>query len=390
MRNDESPSFIVRGVESKTSIDNRGIDFSSYKGWVGPDAEYPKLLVVSVLDKHKNREKIKGKHWDIDGTVREVKEVKIIRDTSQIVDHNETLYERVLNTKKNELDEARAIKEEVKIANNASSKPIKLKIPGSQASGQLRLYLNVSKGRFNSLEDAPSEIIKYLSTKAIGVKFSMEKDYSDIGGPSGKYDQSIIDWELENNLFEKPTKKNRRKGTLKIHYPNGNVSKKPDWEHGREMYFTGHAMEEYLKDLFGLVKTKSHTPGMDLTGIDGKIDIKELIGKISNDDSNDLGEIGNKYEKNKLEILEYILNVFRIKMERRHWSEGSTVQKQALKEIYFELTGRRIKKETKESLTKGILEEVDEEYNEKTDFVKNGSTVTTIALIKILRGLENQ
>ena len=108
----------IAGIESKTSVEFQSIRLSSYKGWFGKES-YPKLLVITILDKVKSR-KLKTKHWDINGEVREIKEVKIIRDESQIVAHDHTLHERVLNTKKSDSANFNALKDEIKEANKDS------------------------------------------------------------------------------------------------------------------------------------------------------------------------------------------------------------------------------------------------------------------------------
>ena len=380
-----TPTLDIVGIESKTSIDFNSIRLSSYKGWFGKDS-YPKLLVISILNKKKSRQ-VKSKHWDINGEVREIKEVKIITDSSQIVDHDESLHARVLETKKSDLEKSRALKEEVKRANKASRKPIKLDLPGAQKTGQLRLYLSLKKSEFSSLEDAPSEIIGYIAKKTIGAKFSMEKDYSDIGGPSGKFDESMFEWEIENGPFDTPKVK-RRRGTLLIHYPDGNVSRIPDWEDGREMYFTGHAMEECLKEIFDLQKTESHTPGIDLRLSDGEmIQIDSLIRRNSLEMNEETEAI---IGKNKLEILALIFDKLGLKVENRHYSTGSTVQLNAITEIIDTLSISRPRKITKESTIKAIIESLGEKFDIETDMSNPGSTIQALALIKVLRGLNNR
>ena len=55
------------------------------------------------------------------------------------------------------------------------------------------------------------KIKNYLENKLVGSKISLFKDYGR-HGPSGIYDQSLIEWEEVNGYFVAPLRKERALG----------------------------------------------------------------------------------------------------------------------------------------------------------------------------------
>ena len=379
-----------RGIECKTFDKKSGatVNLSSYLGWRGSE-KYPKLLIIAKLNKNKSKHKILKRHWDLSADVEEITHVKYIPDNSHIVDHDPTLYGRTIRTRADE-EGFQGIREEIEDANRNSKKPIKLFYPGFQLrTKKMRLYLKIRKGDLDLLEDAPQEIKNYLEEKLVGSKLSLIKDYGD-RGPSGTYDQSMIEWEEENGYFVSPLRKERALGRLLIEFNDGVEHSLPEaegevWKHGRKMYWTGEGFEEIVNHYLNIDLTSHHMPGIDFG--DGNLhQIRTLIPNISPEmfdvEDDRIGIL-------KVEILGAILQNLGLSLKDNYWSTGSTVTLDGLLAVHGGLQGQSSEEKTKEGTLKAILELVGEEYDSETDFVENGSTVTRYALMKILRGIEN-
>ena len=378
----------IRGIECKT-FDKKSsamVNLSSYLGWQGPD-KYPKLLVIAKLNKNKSKHKILKRHWDLSANVEEITHVKYIPNNSHIVVHDPSLYARTIKTRADEEGFMR-IKTEIEDANRNSTKPIKLFYPGHQLkTKKMRLYLKITKNDLDLLGDAPKEIKNYLEKKLVGSKISLLKDYGR-HGPSGIYDQSMIEWEEVNGYFVAPLRKERALGRLIIEFNDGVEHRLPEAEgevlkHGRKMYWTGEGFEEIVNHYLNIDMTSHHMPGIDFG--DGNLrQIRSLIPNLSPEmfvDDDD--------EMKKLDIYSAILRILELAEKDCYTSIGSTVTLDGLLAIYEGLQGRPLKEKTKESYLKAIIQLVGEEYDSKTDFVVNGSTVTKYGLLKMFRGIEN-
>jgi len=259
-------------LEMKTvKAGSKCISLSSVAGW--EDISYPKGLCIveieKVMGKRPKRDNVKPKPLDISGKTEKITCYLFKKEHKNLFPSYKNdidLKDLVKTTDENKYEKYKKIVSNINVKNK--TKPIRLSIMKNNG-GTLRLYYHIKN--INLLQDLICSVKTFDQLKKFkGQTITMHKDYSNLGGPFGEYNQEMIYWEYNNqdkikksiqpNLKSNAKKKKRYCGDV---YINGKLWKK-NFKDSRQDFWIGFVLEELaVEDNQCLEKTKFNTPGQD-------------------------------------------------------------------------------------------------------------------------------
>ncbi|MHC5011806.1 MAG: hypothetical protein ACYTG6_12820 [Planctomycetota bacterium] len=353
-------------VECKTiQAGRRAVQLSSIAGWTVD--HLPKVLVVAEFSKEMaDRAPARGKKIKPkDLRARIVRQsLYTIRDLELFVPWDDTLpLARVTSTKAHEDPGFYAeLRELCRRQNGAfADRPAKLNCM-KNSGGRLRVYYQCADHTL--LPAASSDLVEALGLRdLVGLEITLLKDYSDLGGPLGEYNQDMVDFEYANGV--------KRHGDVLLTYPDGTMSATPKHPQSRQDFWTGYVFEDVLAArVEGLEKLPVGTVGADLELLrlarDGTLPVPDGLPKTA--------------------VLREIQRVLGIEARDSDISAGSTITLSALRRVHDALAEvDAYTPTTKGEAIRATLHSVDMPSEEED--VSSGGTVTTAALVKVLRGM---
>jgi hypothetical protein len=263
-------------LEMKTVKEgSKCISLSSVAGW--EDRSYPKGLCIveieKVMGKRPKRDNVKPKSLDISGKTKKVTCYRFKKEHKNLFPpykNDINLNDLVKTSDEEKYKEYKIIVSNINVINK--KKPIRLSIMKNNG-GTLRLYYHIKN--INQLEDLICSVETFDQLKKFkGQTITMRKDYSNLGGPSGEYNQEMIDWEYDNvqqiknsiqtglNDIEKKKKKNKKRYLGDIYI--NNILWRIKFNQSRQDFWLGFVLEELsVENNPCLEKTKFNTPGQD-------------------------------------------------------------------------------------------------------------------------------
>lgn len=274
--NSKSPKLEMKTIKK----DKFTVLLSSVAGW---ELKEPKILVVLELEKvsgkRPKREGIKNKSLDIGGKFYKYTIYKF-NTTDKILFPS---YKNVIDLSKlttsnlkKDKDEYEKYKTIVKRINSSNRDlPISLSLMLNKG-GNGRLYYNIRSLKNKKLQDLICNDVKCFNEleKYKNISIQLYKDYTNIDGPKGYYDQKMIDWEYENTeKIQKSTQPNiennkkKNKRYLGDIYINNQLWKK-NYKKSRQDFWLGFVFEDLAEENNPLIKkTDNNTIGQDFSYI---------------------------------------------------------------------------------------------------------------------------
>ena len=273
-KNNLIPNKDKKPYEMKTiQKDKTSIFLSSVCGW---ELKEGKILVVieieKVLGSRPKRDGIQNKGKDIMGKFYKLTIYKFEKEHIKLFPYYEdkiNLSHLTSSNLKNNKDLHEKYKKKVTDINLLNKKlPIRLSLM-LNSGGTGRLYYTTTTKKIQDLICDDVKCFKSFE-KYKNYTIKLYKDYTNINGPKGFYNQSMIDWEYNNEIIiEKSTQPNlernqkKKKKYLGDVYINDKLWRK-NYKNTRQDFWLGYVFEELaVEDNLYLEKTKFNTPGQD-------------------------------------------------------------------------------------------------------------------------------
>jgi hypothetical protein len=265
MPNDFDWRRLLTTSESKSRSDTGGnrIQFSSIDGWATSNA---KLIVIWTFKKSKSdsflsktRPGKKTKKRDLGARVESYELFLITPEMNCIVPWTESpSHSQIVKIQWTQAWHEKLKIKAKKLNQKYDNRPIKIQYSFKNIGGIMRLQYEIKN--YKDLPPCPDNLRNLLSPeldKLIGAEFRLWKDLSMYpNGPKGWLDNKMAEWE-HNNI--------KHQGLLKVKLRGEGWEEHPDFQKGRQDYWTGFAIDflmdqeiSFFEELGGHVKGADH------------------------------------------------------------------------------------------------------------------------------------